>query len=101
MFDEDFDQFFATTEHAIAASYTPSGLSERSINVLFQNEYFEIDSGTVGVEGRQSLLVAKASDIVGTGHGDKFTISSQKYNVVTVRPDGTGMVELVLELQDA
>ena len=95
---EDLAEFFDVDEHAQAASYTPSGGSASSISVIFRNEFYLEDAG-VGVETTQPVITVQTSKVPGIAHGDVIEISGINYNVIGIRPDGTGISEIALEKQ--
>ena len=95
---ETLADFFDVDEHAQAASYTPSGGSASSITVIFRNEFYLEDSG-VGVETTQPVITVQTSKVPGIAHGDVIAISGINYNVIGIRPDGTGISEIALEKQ--
>jgi len=82
-----------------------------SINLIIDQEYFSIAGGTVPVDGYQPRAIIKATDAPYISQGDKIllnAITTNKGNtlvpettflVVTVEPDNTGLVQLVLEEQ--
>ena len=75
---EDLAEFFDVDEHAQAASYTPSGGSASSITVIFRNEFYLEDGGTVGVETTQPVITVQTSKVPGIAHGDVIAISGCK-----------------------
>lgn len=96
---EELAEFFEVSEHGTAANYTPSGSSASSITVIFRHDYYLEDVGNVGVETQQAVITVQTSKVPGIAHGDLIEIDSTNYNVVGVRPDGTGISEIVLEAQ--
>jgi len=96
---EELAEFFEVDEHGTAANYTPSGGSASSITVIFRHDYYLEDVGNVGVETQQAVITVQTSKVSGIAHGDLIEIDSTNYNVVGVRPDGTGISEIVLEAQ--
>ena len=85
-----------------------SGFS-KNINIIIDQEYFNIEGGTVPVAGYQPRAIVKASDVPYISQQDKLrvdAITTDKGNVLkptttfvvkTVEPDNTGLVSLVLE----
>ena len=85
-----------------------SGFS-KNINIIIDQEYFNIEGGTVPVAGYQPRAIVKASDVPYISQEDRLivdAITTDKGNVLkpqtafTVRivePDNTGLVSLVLE----
>ena len=85
-----------------------SGFS-KNINIIIDQEYFNIEGGTVPVAGYQPRAIVKASDVPYISQEDRLVvdaITTDKGNVLkptttfvvkTVEPDNTGLVSLVLE----
>ena len=96
---EELAEFFEVDEHGSAANYTPSGGSASSITVIFRHDYYLEDVGNVGVQTQQAVITVQTSKVPSIAHGDLIEIDSTNYNVVGVRPDGTGISEIVLEAQ--
>ena len=96
---EQLAEFFEVSEHGTTAKYTPSGGSVSEITVIFRHDYYLEDVGNVGVETQQAVITVQTSKVPGIAHGDLIEIDSANYNVVGVRPDGTGISEIVLEAQ--
>ena len=82
-----------------------------SINIIIDQEYFNIEGGTIPVAGYQPRAIVKSSDVPYISQEDKLIvnpITTNKGNVLkpettflikTVEPDNTGLVSLVLEEQ--
>ena len=80
-----------------------------NINIIIDQEYFNIEAGSVPVAGYQPRAIVKASDVPYISQEDKLLINAITTNrgnvlkpattfiVRTVEPDNTGLVELVLE----
>ena len=80
-----------------------------NINIIIDQEYFNIEGGTVPVAGYQPRAIMKSSDVPYISQEDKLVvdaITTDKGNVLkpettfivrTVEPDNTGLVSLVLE----
>lgn len=81
------------------------------INIIIDQEYFNIEGGSVPVAGYQPRATIKASDAPFISHEDKLIVNAITTNrgsvlkpettflVKKVEPDNTGMVSLVLEEQ--
>ena len=69
------DRAIFLADFGVTATYTPSFGAEKSITVIFDNEYLDVDVG--------------GSDVI--------TISNVDYTIRVVMPDGTGMTEIMLE----
>ena len=127
----DFSSYLdSTTGHGVAATFfevqnnfwdsrttnfdtwfdVDSGNST-SINIILDQEYFNIQGNSVAAAGYQPRAMMKASDAPYISHLDKFivdAITTNKGNilkpettflVVNAKPDNTGMISLVLEEQ--
>ena len=80
-------------------------------DIIIDQEYFNIEGGTIPVAGYQPRAILKATDVPYISHEDKLVvnaITTDKGNVLkpkttflvkTVEPDNTGLVSLVLEEQ--
>ncbi len=95
----DLASFFDTDGHGSVASYTPSGGSASSINVIFNNEYVLIDEGDVGVNSTLPVITCRTTDVSSVAIDDSFVISAVTYKAKIIRPDGTGVTEIQLEEQ--
>jgi len=82
-----------------------------NINIIIDQEYFNIEGGTVPVAGYQPRAIVKASDVPYISQEDKLVVDAittdkgsvlkpeTTFLVKTVEPDNTGLVSLVLEEQ--
>lgn len=82
-----------------------------NINIIIDQEYFNIEGGTVPVAGYQPRAIIKATDAPYISQEDKLIVNAITTNrgsvlkpettflVKTVEPDNTGLVSLVLEEQ--
>ena len=111
-FDRDFDGYLdATYGHGIQITYTPTGGSSSSINVILNQEYVDIDSGGLPVQGYQPVAQAKTTDIPSIAFGDTIAAPAIKnldgtqikaatnYKVINFENDNLGMTSLLLEAQ--
>lgn len=81
------------------------------INIIIDQDYFDIQGQTIAVEGYQPRAMAKSIDIPYVSINDTLTVHEITTNngstltpetnfvVVNVQPDNVGMVNLVLALQ--
>ncbi len=78
--------------------FTPSGGSPRIIPVIFDNEYqaAQYREAEAGIESSGPKVTCRESDVVGVAHGDILVIRGNTWYVLEVRPDGTGLVTLIL-----
>jgi len=99
--DTDLDNVFFkdATEFNTPATYTPLGVGGPpvAVNVVFDREYIEINVGTPGIEGDQPIALGKAADFPNVKHGDSLNVNAINYTIVNPKPDGTGMILLVLK----
>ena len=82
-----------------------------SVNIIIDQEYFNIEGGTVPVAGYQPRAIIKSSDVPYISQEDKLVVDAittdkgsvlkpeTTFLVKTVEPDNTGLVSLVLEEQ--
>ena len=80
-----------------------------NINIIIDQEYFNIEGGTVPVAGYQPRAIVKASDVPYISQEDRLIVDAittdqgnvlkpqTAFTVRTVEPDNTGLVSLVLE----
>jgi len=84
-----------------SATYTdaqyphPSSVTT-TIDGIFDKEYVELN----GVESYSPVFTCQTSDVPNVKHGARMTINLINYTVVGVQPDGTGVVQLILEVYD-
>lgn len=97
---DDRSYFFAVDDFAVAATYTPAGGSASTVNGVFDNDFVEVDTGgSVTFAQQQATFMCRTADVSSAAEGDAITISGENYIVRIVQPDGTGMTNLILELQ--
>lgn len=104
MFDEDLDGLFRTDDFAVEVEYTPASGVAECINGIFDAESVQGVGGSVDVDLVRPMLTCKWSDVkddVGEGDELKIVVDGAKktFKVVAIHPDGTGIVELILEDQ--
>ena len=103
-FTEELDSFFNTDDFGVAATYTPLGIggAATTVNVIFDREYIEMAVGTPGMEGDQPMALGKAADFPNVKQGDTlyFADLDINYTIVNPKPDGTGLILLVLKEPD-
>ena len=99
-FIEDMDNHHISLMEALdgrEVTYTPQGGSPRTINAMLQ-EFSELTAGeTVDIVTTSPILSARSIDIAEIQTGDQFTIQSQNYKAVVIKPDNEGITELMLE----
>jgi hypothetical protein len=94
------DREIILMDFGLSASYTPVGGSASTITVVFDNEYYSADgSGSIAFAMRQPKAQARTSDLVGVVENASLVVEGVSYIIRVVMPDGTGMTELMLEVQ--
>jgi hypothetical protein len=91
-FTEDMGVFFVPGDPGVVSATigTTSGIVGD-----FHDEYVE----EFGIEGDAPTLTVPDSSLpIVHGHGTAVTIGATSYTIVGVKPDGTGITLLVLEL---
>ena len=101
----DLGDFFKTADFAVAATYTATGESAATINVLFDAPFNSVplDTGERDIESNTPTALCQTSDVSAAAHGDVIVINSTTYHVVGVQADSgsgyQGTTLLVLEEQ--
>ena len=110
-FDADFDGYFDVLGHGVSCTFTPTGGSAATVKVILDQEYFAVSGESVDVQSSQPVVYGKAKDLRNAVFGDALAFSAitdldgntiknaTNYKVVSVQPDHTGVVALVLEEQ--
>lgn len=79
-----------------ATSFTLNG---KSIKGIYDAAYYQVIGIDGGVESSQPAVICIDADVVGVKHEDVAIIDGNTFYVVGIKPDGTGMTELALEVQ--
>jgi hypothetical protein len=95
----DLTALFDTDAFADTATYTPSGGSASTIYGILDDEDLELEMG----DGRRVLqasakFTCASSDVTGVAEGDALTVGGSDYTVAYSKDDGTGVIELYLEV---
>jgi hypothetical protein len=91
MFTEDLYYFFNTDDFAIEAIYQGNTI----INGIMGKAYVNLND----VESSLPAFSCASADVPNVAHDDTLEISGIDYLIKIVKPDGTGVVVLVLEEQ--
>lgn len=67
------------------------------IKGIFDNEFFELVGEDTRIKSSQPMLICKTSDVSDAERNSVVEIGTDKYKVVGVEPDGTGITLLLLE----
>ena len=70
-----------------------------TVSGLFNNGFVAAQDGQIGVESAGPTFTCRSADVSGLVHGHTLLIDSVTYVVRGHQPDGTGMTEIVLEVQ--
>ena len=90
----DLSAIVNTDDFGTTATYDSS-----SISGIFDNEFVESDGGLeAGIGYTVTRFICKTTDVSGASFGDTITINSVAYKIREIRPDGTGMSELIIEV---
>tara|TARA_R110000824_G_C15180722_1_gene673732 strand:- start:195 stop:599 length:405 start_codon:yes stop_codon:yes gene_type:complete len=85
--------------------------NRENINIIIDQEYFNIEGNSVAVEGFQPKALVKSSDVTYISQEDRLIVNAITTNkgsvlkaettfvIKNVQPDNTGMIELTLEEQ--
>jgi hypothetical protein len=94
------DRAVFLTDFGEAVTFTPSGGSKRAIKGIFDHEYTAVDAGGgVPFAMQQPRLTCRTADVPGVADGDIFVVNSVSYVARIIMPDGTGMTEIMLEVE--
>ena len=88
MFKEDLSAFFNDNEMATTAYFGAS-----TIFGILDSRFLEV----FGVESLKPVFICAAEDVTAVQHGDTLAINEINYRVVGSQPDGTGLMDLILE----
>ena len=94
----DLEAFFDLSDFAIAATWMHGSVSVQ-ISVLFDAEHmtYDAEAGVV-VSTSSPQVMVRASDIPsGAAQGDLVIMGGDHWRVRDMRPDGTGIVTVMLE----
>lgn len=76
-----------------------TGYSAKTIKAIFDNEYEGVVGESIEFATSSPRIVCVSADITDLKYGDTVEVDSSTYKAVTIMPDGTGMTEVMLELQ--
>jgi hypothetical protein len=97
--------FVSIADFGVAASYTHGATTATVAGIFDATAALVADGDGLGgdfagpgvLTSRPALTVTAASLPAGAGEGDAVTVEGVDYQVAEFRPDGTGMVVLILE----
>lgn len=98
-FAENFDDFFDVDDFAVQAQLTKQGVFVRSITGIFINDFeFQNTEVRIGTGGAQPEFHCKTGDLLGVTRGHGLDVDGAAYTIQDIRPDGTGVSVLILEV---
>jgi len=69
-----------------------------SVYAIFDAEFYAVNMGAFEAEGSQPAVICRTIDVASAKHGDTVVVGQINYTAVGIKPDGTGMTEIALEL---
>lgn len=99
MFNEDLAPFFNADDFGTQGRWF-SGGTGAGVDVVgvFDNGFASPSLGALSSADREIVFRCAAADIVGVARGDTLKVAGVTYRIVEARPDGTGVVILVLKV---
>lgn len=98
MAEEPLDEYVDPAIFGTVATYT-LGHAISLINVVFLKPYEALRLGTIEIENAAPTAICRSADVPGVDHTATLTIDGVTYYVHEVKPDGTGITELVLAVE--
>ena len=97
------DIFFLNDEFSEDLTLTPAGMAARTIKGIFDEPFEAVSPATGEVETTAPAVIVMTSDVSGVvNHGDIITRpGGTRYEIIGIRPDGTGVTELLLSRDEA
>lgn len=96
MMTEDFSVFFNPGELSNTALFGVSG-SQVSVNGIFENPYQDVNEADItGISSTMPKFTCPFSEVSGYTEGDPVSIDTVNYIIRDIRPDGTGLAEILL-----
>lgn len=93
-FPEDLSVFFNVGEFADEVTIVATG---RKIPAIFDEQFFDPETGEAYLEGAKPYLTCKASDLgADLVKGKKVTVKGNQYTVLQPQPEGTGTAVVLL-----
>jgi hypothetical protein len=90
----DFGQLITFTPGAVYPNRSDKTVE---IMAIFDNDFYAVDGGEVGINTRQPSIMARTADTENAARNSMVEIGNDIYKVVSPEPDGTGMTVLQLE----
>ena len=97
---DDRSYFVSIDDFGVTGTYTPAGGSASSVSGIFDTDFVEVDTGgSESFAQQQATFMCRTADVSDAAEGDSLMIGGETYIIRIVQPDGTGMTNLILELQ--
>lgn len=94
---DDLAAFFSADDFASEATYRAAGAGAGVIVAgIFASGYLGQSLGGLAAEGREITFQCAAVDVAGVSQASTLEVGGIVYRVRSQRPDGTGVVVLVL-----
>lgn len=98
MIDEDLGAFFDVEDFGTAATWFAGGTgSGVEVFGIFSNGFASPSLGPLSAADAEITFRCAEADVPGVARGDTLKVSATTYRLVEPRPDGTGLVVLVLK----
>lgn len=81
------------------ATYTPQGGSGTAVTVIFENDYKEIDLNAGIVSSSGPAAHCRSAEMPAPRKGDTLQINSDVYAIAAIKPNGMGLITLILRAQ--
>lgn len=100
MVETSIDRQIFMADFGVSAQIRPVNGQKKTVMGIFDNDYIEVDTGgNVGFAMLQPRFLCKTADVSTVTEDATINIANVTYKVKVVKPDGTGMTELILEKQ--
>jgi hypothetical protein len=96
--DMDLSVFFDTDGFAVDATWDGS----KAVQIIFDNQYKESFAGGIPVAGRSPVALVREAQMpeADLARDQTLDVGDIRYKIKNWEPDGTGLIDLQLELQD-
>jgi hypothetical protein len=95
---DDISSLLGTDDFSMSTTYTPVGGSPTTVAGVFDDEDVEVDQNDSRFIQRSAKFTCASASVTGLVKGDAFTINAVSYTVAFFKDDGTGVVEIYMEL---